>query len=98
MTTALHRGLTPSQLTATPEIRRVIGEHVRLREAQGLLPAPVIQEYQVIQEVTLRFLRSKIDADFSALDAFDVALLINSLVDHIIRVAVEDFQAFPRMI
>jgi len=98
LTTALHRGLTPSQLTDTPEIRRVIGEHVRLREAQGLQPAPVIQEYQVIQGVTLRFLRSNIDDRFTALEAFDVALLINSLIDHIIRVAVEDFQAFPRML
>jgi DNA-binding response OmpR family regulator len=92
ITTAMQRGLSPGQITSGPEIRQVICEHVRLRESQGLRPAPVIAEYQTLRQVILQFLRGQAgQANLSATDAFDVALTINALVDVIVEVAVENF-------
>jgi CheY-like chemotaxis protein len=90
----LQRGLTPEQVVAPPAIHDAIREHVNLRVSQGLTPASVIQEYQVLDDHMLDFLRDHIgEAQFSAVDAFLIARVIHDFTAEILRVAVNDFLA-----
>src|SRR5579884_3294577 len=90
----LQRNLTPEDVVAPPAIHDAIREHVNLRVSQGLTPASVIQEYQILDDQMLAFLRDHIgQANFSAVQAFDVARVIDDFIARILRDAVNDFLA-----
>ncbi len=89
----LQRNLTPEEVVSPSAIREMIRDHVKLRVDQGLSPASVIREYQVLNDQIQGFLRENIgSAPFGVLDVFDVARTVDSYFAEIIRVAVSDLE------
>ncbi|SRR5579883_2550564 len=90
----LQRDLTPEQVVAPAAIREAIRKHENLRVSQGLTPTAVLQEYQVLNDQMLAFLREQIgEAHFNAVQAFDAARVIDGYIAEILRLAISDFLA-----
>jgi two-component system phosphate regulon response regulator PhoB len=88
---ALRRDLPPDEITAPAALRAAIQAHVNLRLDQGLELGSILREYQVLQDQALEALRERIgQAHFSAIDAFDVARVIDGYFDQIVQVTVSD--------
>jgi DNA-binding response OmpR family regulator len=58
ITAGLQRGLPPSEVFATPEVRRTIDSHVQLRQQQGLPVTSLLRESQALQQQLGLFLTS----------------------------------------
>ncbi|MGH2460782.1 MAG: hypothetical protein ACRDIY_18150 [Chloroflexota bacterium] len=91
MLVGLQRGLTPDQALAPPEIRHDIVEHVELRVRQGLDASAMLLEYQTLNDEMLAFLGDHLgEAKFSAIEAFDVARVLNGFVGKALRIVGDD--------
>ncbi len=92
--TGIRRNLDPVLVTAPPAIRDAIQDHVALRIRQGVNADSVIEEYQVLDDQILGFLRDQIgQIHFSALDAFDIARMAGDFIAQIERVTVKGLLA-----
>lgn len=92
--TALQRDLPSEDVIAVSAVRATIQEHVHLRLDQEVEARAIIQEFQILEDQALAALRERIgQAGFSAIDAFDVARMIDRYFDEIILVSVSDIVA-----
>ena len=93
--TGIGENLAPSDVFRSPEIRRAIDEHVRLREQQGLGASAAIREYQILLDEIEGFLRSLATNQhlISILDAFDLARQAVGFVDELTRVVIDGYQS-----
>jgi CheY-like chemotaxis protein len=92
--TALQRDLPSEEVIAVSAVRATIQKHVNLRLDQGVEARSIVLEYQVLQDQALGMLRERIgQTNFSAIDAFDVARMIDRYFDEIILVSVSDVVA-----
>jgi hypothetical protein len=90
----LQRELDPAEVFETPKLVAYIDEHIQLRRRQGLDVRTAVGEYQLLRDQCLTVVQEAVTgADVTAAEAVDAVRRILGLVDVLIRVAIERYEA-----